>query len=56
MPMAANTMMYPPHASRASESWVSHVDRLRTAAKRVMTTPTGDQHAIDYQVLPSAPL
>jgi hypothetical protein len=54
--MAANTTMYPPHASRASESLVSQADRLRTAAKSVITTPTGDQREIDSQALPSVPL
>ena len=56
MPTAANTTMYRPQASRTSESCVSQVDRLRTAAKSVMTAPTGDQCAIDSQVCPSVPL
>jgi hypothetical protein len=56
MPMPANTTMYPPHASSASESWVSQAERSSTAAKSVMTAPTGDQCAIDSHVGPSVPL
>jgi hypothetical protein len=56
IPRAANTTMYPPHVSRRSESLVFQADRFRTAAKRVITTPTGDRREIDSHALPSVPL
>jgi hypothetical protein len=54
--MEANTTIYTPHAINLSMSRASHVEGLGTAAKSVMTAPTGDQRAIASPIVPGDPV